>query len=96
MLLSNIAAEVLANFINADKKIKGIQIGDYEIKVVIFAYNTNIFLKRGITCLNRIQVISVKIFEVNFSNSILDNSKWDKISDGIAKKFISGTHCDSL
>ena len=56
MLLYNIAAEVLANLINADKRIKGIQIGDHEIKIVNFADNTTIFL-RDITCLNRIQVI---------------------------------------
>ena len=30
--------------------------------------------------------ISIKILGVNFGNSILDKSKWDKISDGIAKK----------
>ena len=35
--------------------------------------------------------ISIKILEVNFGNSILDNSKWDKISEGIAKKSISET-----
>ena len=58
MLLYNIAAEVLANFINADKKrIKGIQTGDHEIKIVNFADNTTIFLRRDITCFNRIQVI---------------------------------------
>ena len=56
MLLYNIAAEVLANLINADKRIKGIQIGDHDIKIVNFADNTTIFL-RDITCLNRIQVI---------------------------------------
>ena len=56
MLLYNIVAEVLANFINADKRIKGIQIGDHDIKIVNFADNTTIFL-RDITCLNRIQVI---------------------------------------
>ena len=27
---------------------------------------------------------------VNLGNSILDNSKWDKISEGIGKKTISG------
>ena len=37
MLLYNIAAEVLANFVNVDKRIKGIQIGDHEIKIVSFA-----------------------------------------------------------
>ena len=56
MLVRNIVAEVLANFINADKRIKGIQIGDHEIKIVNFTDNTTIFL-RDITCLNRIQVI---------------------------------------
>ena len=48
--------EVLANLINADKRITGIQIGDHEIKIVNFADNTTIFL-RDITCLNRTQVI---------------------------------------
>ena len=56
MLLCNIAAEVLANLINADKRIKGIPVGDHEIKIVDFTDNTTIFL-RDITCLNRIQVI---------------------------------------
>ena len=53
MLLYNILDEVLANFIDADKKIKGIQIGDHDIKIVNFTDNTIIFL-RDITCLNRI------------------------------------------
>ena len=56
MLLYIIAAKVRASFINANKKIKGIQIGDHEIKIENFADNTTIFLK-DITCLNRIQVI---------------------------------------
>ena len=56
MLLYNIAAEVLVNLINVDKSIKGMQIGDHDIKIVNFADNTTIFL-RDITCLNRIQVI---------------------------------------
>ena len=30
--------------------------------------------------------IFIKILGVNFRNSILDNYKWDKISDGMAKK----------
>ena len=55
-LLYNTVAEVLANLINPDKKIKGIQIGDHEIKIVNFTDNTIIFLTE-ITCLNRIQVI---------------------------------------
>ena len=62
MLLYIIAAEVLASFINANKRIKGIQIGDHEIKIVNFADNTTIFLRRDITCLNRIQVI-LKLYE---------------------------------
>ena len=60
-LLYNIAAEVLANLINADKRIKGIQIGDHEIKIVNFTDNTIIFL-RDITCLNRIKVI-LRLYE---------------------------------
>ena len=56
MLLYNIVTEVLGNLINADKRIKGIQIGDHDIKIVHFADNTTVFL-RDITCLNRIQVI---------------------------------------
>ena len=71
MLLYVIAAEVLASFINATKRIKVIQIGDHEIKIVNFADNTTIFLK-DITCLNRIQVI-LKLYKdascskINFS-----------------------------
>ena len=34
MLLYNIVAEVLANLINADKRFKGLQIGNHEIKIV--------------------------------------------------------------
>ena len=45
MLLYNIVAEVLANLINADKRIKGMQIGDHEIKIVNFTDNTTIFLR---------------------------------------------------
>ena len=57
LLLYNITVEVLASLINADKRIKGIQIGDNDIKIVNVADNTTIFL-RDITCLlNRIQVI---------------------------------------
>ena len=49
------------NLINDDKRIKGIQIGDHEIKTVNFTDNTTIFL-RDITCLNRIQVI-LRLYE---------------------------------
>ena len=60
-LLYNTVFEVLANLINPDKKIKGIQIGDHEIKIGNFTDNTIIFL-RDITCLNRIQVI-LRLYE---------------------------------
>ena len=61
MLLHTTTGDVLANFINDDKKVKGIQIGDHEIKIVNFAGNTIIFLW-DITCLHRIQVI-LKLYE---------------------------------
>ena len=52
---------------------KGVQIGDHEIKLVNFADDITIFLG-DITCLNRIQVI-LKLYEedpslkTNFSKS---------------------------
>ena len=55
------AGQVLANFIDADKRIKGVQIGDHEIKLVNFADDITIF-SGDITCLNRIQVI-LKLYE---------------------------------
>ena len=61
MLLYIIAIKVLANFINTDKIIKGIQIGGREIKIVNFANDATIFLL-DITCLNVIQVI-LKLYE---------------------------------
>ena len=45
-LLYNIESEVLANLTNADERIKGIQIGDHEIKIVNFTDNTPIFFIR--------------------------------------------------
>lgn len=44
MLLYIIAAEVLANFIIVDKRIKSIQIRNEEIKIVNVADDTTIFL----------------------------------------------------
>ena len=44
MLLYIVATEVLANFNDADKRIKGIQIEDYVIKLVTFVDDTTIFL----------------------------------------------------
>ena len=49
MLFYIIATELLASFINADKRIERIQIGEHEIKIVNFADDTTIFL-RDITC----------------------------------------------
>ena len=57
MLLHNIVAKVLANLINADERIKGTQIGHYEIKIVNLVDDTTIFVERDITSLNRIQMI---------------------------------------
>ena len=71
------AAEVLANFIDADKRIKGVQIGDHEIKLVNFADDITIFLG-DITCLNRIQVI-LKLYEKAFSSKINLFKKWGPI-----------------
>ena len=60
-LLYSTTDEVLANLINADKRINGILMGDHEIKIVNFTDNTTIYL-RDITCLNRIQVI-LRLYE---------------------------------
>ena len=53
MLLYNIVDEVLPNFLNANKRIEGIQIGDDWIEMENFTNNTTISL-RGITCFNRV------------------------------------------
>ena len=45
MLLYIIMAEVLANFIIADTRVKEIEIGNQEIKIVNFADDTTIFLR---------------------------------------------------
>ena len=49
MLLYIIAAKVLASFVIVDKRVKGIQIGDQEIKLVNFVDDSTIFL-RDIDC----------------------------------------------
>ena len=72
MLLYNIAAKVLANFINAHKRIKGIQTGNHVIKIINFAANTTILLRRDTTCLNRIQVI-LKLYENANINYLKNN-----------------------
>ena len=53
MLLCIIVAEVLTIFIDANTRIKGIQIGDHEIKIVNCADDTTIFL-RNFSCLTKI------------------------------------------
>ena len=47
---------IFANFIDADKRIKGIQTGDHEIKLVNFPDEITFFLA-DTTCLNRIHMI---------------------------------------
>ena len=64
----NIVTEVLANFIIVDTRIKGMQIGNQEIKIVNFADDTIIFLG-DINCLNRIRTI-LKLFEKASSSKI--------------------------
>ena len=68
LVLYIMAAEVLANFIDANKGMKGVQIGEHEIKLVNFAEDITIFLG-DITCLNRIQVI-LKLYEEASSSKI--------------------------
>ena len=72
MLPYIIAAEVLANFIIVNKRIKGTQIENQEIKTVDFADDTTVFL-RGISLLNRIQSI-FKLRE-NVSSSKINVNK---------------------
>ena len=68
MLLYIIAAEVLAIFIITDTKVKGVQIGTHEIKIINFADDTTIFL-RDIDCLTRIQAI-LNLYEKASSSKI--------------------------
>ena len=49
-------AEVFAIFIDTNTRIKAIQTGDHEIKIVNFAYDTTIFL-RDFSCLTKIELI---------------------------------------
>ena len=61
MVLYITVAYVFANFTDADKRIKGMQIGEHKTKLVNFA-NEITFLLGDITCVNRIQVI-LKLFQ---------------------------------
>ena len=55
-LLYITVVEMLAIFINADRRIKGVQIVDRETKQEILLITPTIFL-RDITCLTRMQAI---------------------------------------
>ena len=66
MLLYSIVAVVLANFINADKSTKAMQIRDDGVEILNFTDNITIFL-RSITCLNGMQVI-LRLYENTKTN----------------------------
>ena len=56
LLLCIIAAELLTIFIDSDIKIKGIQIGDHEIKIINFADDTIICL-RYFSCHTKMELV---------------------------------------
>ena len=56
MVLYIAVAYAFANFTDGDERIKGIQIGDHEIKLVNFTDEITFFLA-DIACLNRIHMI---------------------------------------
>ena len=56
MVLYVTVTYVFVNLIDADKRIKGIQIGDHEIKLVNLADEITFFLANN-TCLKRIHMI---------------------------------------
>ena len=85
VLLYIIAAEVLVSFINANKRIKRIQIGDHKIKIVNFDDDTTIF-SRDITCLIRIQEI-LRLYD-NASSSKMNFSKSQALWAGAHKNRI--------
>ena len=71
VLLYIITAEVLAILIDANTRIKGVQKGDHEMKILNFVDGTTIFLE-DINCLTRKQSIlkfdeKVFISKINFS-----------------------------
>ena len=73
VLLCIIVAEVLAIFIDSNTRIKGIQIGEHEIKTVNFPDDTTIFL-RDFSCLTKIELIlklsqKASRSKVNFQNA---------------------------
>ena len=56
ILLRLIVVEALQIFIDTDTKIKGMQTGDHEIRIVNFDDDTTIFL-RDFSCLTKIKLI---------------------------------------
>ena len=56
LFLCIFVAEVLAIFIDVNTRIKGMQIGDHEIKIVNFANDTTIFLN-NFSCLTKTKLI---------------------------------------
>ena len=68
------AAKALANFIDANKRMKGVQIRNHEIKLVNFADDITIFIG-DTTCLNRIQVILILYEEDSRSKINLSKSQ---------------------
>ena len=68
LVLCIMAAEVLANFIDADKRMRKVQIRDHEMKLVNFSDDITIFLG-DVTFFNRIQVI-LKLYEEDSSSKI--------------------------
>ena len=78
-----IANEVLVIFIGADTRIKVIQIGDHEIKIVNFADDTPFFL-RDFSCFRKINLI-LKLCE-KASSSKINFSKNQVLRPGVYKK----------
>ena len=60
--------EVLAIFNDADTRIKGMQIGDHEIKIVNFAYGTTIFLQ-NFSCFTKIELV-LELSQISSSSKI--------------------------
>ena len=57
ILLYITVVEILAIFINADKRIKGVQVGDHETKQKTLLMASPILLREIITCLSIMQVV---------------------------------------
>ena len=69
MLLYISGVKVLAVFINADTRIKCVQIGNHEMKIFNFSDDTTLFLLRDINCHTRIKSI-LKLYEKAYSSKM--------------------------